>query len=247
MVIEGGGITLTCGDCLELMRDIPSGSVDMVLADLPYGTTQCKWDSVIPFGPLWEAYKRVCKPNAAIVLTASQPFTSALGASNIGDLRYSWVWEKTTATGHLNAKKMPMKAHEDILVFSQVPHRYFPQELKPLGKVVKRGHNGDNFGKSGTENFQEFTNYPRSLLRYPLDANKLHPTQKPVALMEYLIKTYTNTGEVVLDNTMGSGTTGVACLNTARRFIGIEKDPKYFEIARNRILSDEFSIAIESA
>jgi hypothetical protein len=144
-------------------------------------------------------------------------------------------------------QKMPMKAHEDILVFSQVPHRYFPQELKPLGKVVKRGHNGDNFGKSGTENFQEFTNYPRSLLRYPLDANKLHPTQKPVALMEYLIETYTNPGELVLDNTMGSGTTGVACLNTGRRFIGIEKDPKYFEIARNRILSDEFSIAIESA
>ena len=223
------------GDCLELMATIPSGSVDMVMCDLPYGTTQNKWDSVIPLPPLWAAYKRICKPDSAIVLTASQPFTSALGASNLAGLRYAWVWEKNAATGHLNAKRMPMKLHEDILVFSDAPHTYYPQGLQPLGKMVRRGNNGGNFGKSGTENFQEWTNYPRSILRFASDSGAIHPTQKPVALMEYLIKTYTNEGETVLDNTMGSGTTGVACANTSRRFIGIERDPEYFQIASDRI------------
>jgi len=242
------------------MRDIPSGSVDMVLADLPYGTTQCKWDSVIPFEPLWEAYKRACKPSAAIVLTASQPFTSALGASNIGDLRYSWVWEKSRPTDFLNAKRKPLKGFEDVLVFYKKPCTYNPQGTTPVERMVnntgtkKRAvsikENGDQafHGNVGAGSYaQTVTGYPRGILRYPQESVSLHPTQKPVALMEYLIKTYTNPGELVLDNTMGSGTTGVACLNTARRFIGIEKDPKYFEIARNRILSDEFSVAIESA
>lgn len=228
-------IRLIQGDCLEVMKQIPDSSVDMVMCDLPYGTTQNKWDSVIPLELLWREYRRVCKPSAAIVLTASQPFTSVLGASNLAGLRYAWVWEKNAATGHLNAKRMPMKLHEDILVFSDAPHAYYPQGLQPLGKVVRRGNNGGNFGKSGTENFQEWTNYPRSILRFASDSGAVHPTQKPVALMEYLIRTYTNEGDTVLDNTMGSGTTGVACVNTGRKFIGIEKDPKYFDVACNRI------------
>lgn len=227
--------SLILGDCLEVMKRMASGSIDMVLCDLPYGTTQNKWDSMIPLEPLWREYRRVCKPNAAIVLTASQPFTSALGASNLAGLRYAWVWEKSAATGHLNAKRMPMKLHEDILVFSDAPHKYNPQDLKPFGKVVRRGNNGGNFGKSGTENFQKWTNYPRSILRFPSDTNTVHPTQKPVALMEYLVRTYTDEGETVLDNTMGSGTTGVACANTGRRFIGIEKDADFFRVASERI------------
>ena len=230
-----GNATLYLGDCLEKMKEIPDGSVDMVMCDLPYGTTQNKWDSAIPFEPLWEQYRRVCKPSAAIVLTASQPFTSALGASNMAGLRYAWVWEKNAATGHLNAKRMPMKLHEDILVFSDAPHTYYPQGLQPLGKMVRRGNNGGNFGKSGTENFQEWTNYPRSILRFASDSGAIHPTQKPVALMEYLIRTYTQPGETVLDNCMGSGTTGVACANSGRRFIGIERERKYFDIACERI------------
>jgi len=228
-------LKLLHGDCLEMMKAIPDGSVDMILCDLPYGTTRNKWDSVIPFAPLWEQYRRIAKHNATTVLTASQPFTSTLGASNIAALKYAWVWEKNAATGHLNAKKLPMKLHEDILVFSAAAHTYNPQELVPFNKVMTRRHNGKNFGKSAKENFQEFTNYPRSILRFDNDSGRVHPTQKPVALMEYLIRTYTNIGETVLDNCMGSGTTGVACVNADRRFIGIEKDDNYFEIARKRV------------
>lgn len=223
------------GDCLEVMKSIPDASVDMILCDLPYGTTQNKWDSVIPFGDLWAAYKRIVKPDGVVVLTASQPFTSALVMSNPAAFRYAWVWEKGAATGHLNAERMPMKLHEDVLVFSDKAARYNPQDLQPFNKTVKRGHNGGNFGDSGRENFQEFTNYPRSIIRFLGDPKPVHPTQKPVALMEYLIRTYTNEGDLVMDNTMGSGTTGVACANTGRRFIGIERDKNYFEIARSRI------------
>jgi len=226
---------LFLGDCLDQMKQIESGSVDMVMCDLPYGTTQNKWDCVIPLEPLWTEYRRVCKPNAAMVLTASQPFTSVLGVSNISNLKYAWVWEKSAATGHLNAKRMPMKLHEDILVFSCGTCTYNPQGLQPFGKTVRRGNNGTNFGKSGTENFQEWTNYPRSLLQFPSDQNAVHPTQKPVALMEYLIRTYTNEGGTVLDNCMGSGTTGVACVYSGRNFIGIERDENYFAVAKSRI------------
>jgi site-specific DNA-methyltransferase (adenine-specific) len=224
-------VNLFLGDCLEVMADLPDASVDLILCDLPYGTTQNKWDSVIPFEPLWAHYKRLC--NGAVVLTASQPFTSTLTCSNLPGFRYAWVWEKASATGHLNAKRMPMKLHEDILVFGNAP--YYPQDLKPFGKVTKRGGNGGNFGTSGTENFQEFTNYPRSILKFTNDPKPVHPTQKPVALMEYLIRTYTNEGDTVLDNCMGSGTAGVACMNTGRKFIGIERDGKYFEVATRRI------------
>lgn len=227
--------TLLHGDCLELMSTIPAGSVDMVMADIPYGTTACRWDSVIPFGPLWGAYRLACKPNAAIVLTSAQPFTSALGASNLSNLRYSWVWQKENATGHLNAKRMPMKLTEDVLVFYSEQPTYNPQGTVACNKVVRRGGNGSCYGASGNEFVQTVEGYPRNVLRFPRDANKIHPTQKPVALMEYLIRTYTNRGETVLDNTMGSGTTGVACANSGRRFIGIEKDETYFGIASDRV------------
>lgn len=226
-------MNLIHGDCLEMMKLIPDGSVDMVLCDLPYGTTQNKWDAVIPFDQLWVEYHRICR--GAIVLTSSQPFTSIMVASNLVDFKYAWVWEKSAATGHLNAKRMPMKLHEDINVFCKGSAPYNPQDLKPFNKTVRRGSNGSNFGESGNENFQEFTNYPRSILRYPTDPKPVHPTQKPVALMEYLIRTYTNEGDTVLDNTMGSGTTGVASVNTGRKFIGIERDDKYFAIAQKRI------------
>lgn len=227
------------GDCLQLMSLIPDSSVDMVLCDLPYGTTRNKWDTAIPLDDIWAEYKRVLKPDGLAVLNASQPFTSALVMSNLDFFRYAWVWEKASATGHLNAKRMPMKIHEDILVFSGKPSRYHPQGLQPFGRTVKRGHNGSNFGESGRENFQEFTGYPRSVIRFPGDPKPVHPTQKPVALCEYLIRTYTNEGDVVLDNCMGSGTTGVACVNLGRRFIGIElndtPEMPYFTIATNRI------------
>lgn len=221
------------GDCLELMKSIPDASVDMILCDLPYGTTQNKWDAIIPFTELWREYGRIC--SGAIVLTASQPFTSAMVMSRPDWFRYSWVWEKSSATGHLNAKRMPMKLHEDILVFSRKPAPYNPQGLLPFNKMTKRGNNGSNFGKSGAENFQDFTNYPRSILRFGSDTKPVHPTQKPVALMEYLIRTYTNEGDTVLDNCMGSGTTGVACMQSGRKFIGMEMDAGYFEIAKGRI------------
>lgn len=224
------------GDCLELMATIPSGSVDMVMCDLPYGTTACKWDSVIPFEPLWAAYRRVCKPNAAIVLTANFPFSATLTSSNLAAFRYCWVWEKGKPVGHLRAKLQPMRAHEDVLVFGFKSPRYYPQGLIPITPTLrKRTNTGGNYGKqAGMPSVQKDTNYPRTVIRFPSEEG-LHPTQKPVALMEYLIKTYTTEGETVLDNTMGSGTTGVACGNTGRRFVGIERDPAYFQIASDRI------------
>lgn len=228
---------LLLGDCLEKMKEIPDGSVDMVMCDLPYGTTQNKWDSVIPLEPLWREYRRVCKPNAAIVLTAQTPFDKVLGCSNLAMLKYEWIWNKTRATGHLNSKLAPMKDHENILVFYASPPTYNPQGLvrKAVPTIRKGGDNGTNYGKSDKDAIQEFENYPRTTLRMPSEGKTDHPTQKPVALMKYLIRTYTNEGETVLDNTMGSGTTGVACVNTRRRFIGIERDETYFAIAKKRI------------
>ena len=225
---------------MELMSEIPGGSVDMVLCDLPYGTTRNKWDSVIPLHSLWSHYRRVCKPGAALVFTAAQPFTTILGASNLAWLRYAWVWRKNNATGHLNAKRMPMKDTEDVLVFYDKAPVYHPQGLAPYGKMGRRGGNGECYGKSGTSNMQEFTGYPRTCLDIPYDApaeRGAHPTQKPVQLMEYMVRTYTDEGAVVLDNTMGSGTTGVACVRTGRRFVGIEKDSQYFETAKARLES----------
>jgi site-specific DNA-methyltransferase (adenine-specific) len=223
------------GDCLDVLKTLPYRSVDMVLVDLPYGTTQNKWDSVIPLDKLWAAYGAIVKEGGALVFTASQPFTSTLVSSKPEWFKHEWIWKKNTATGHLNAKRMPMKLHESVVVFCQGPNPYYPQGLQPYGKITRRGHNGDNFGASGTENLQEFTNYPRSILEFSLDTPKLHPTQKPIALMEYLIRTYTREGETVLDNCMGSGSTGVACVNTGRNFIGIEQDQKYFQISQERL------------
>jgi DNA modification methylase len=240
-------INLMHGDCLELMKSIPDGSVDMVLTDPPYGTTACKWDSVIPFEPMWAQLKRATKRNGAIVMTASQPFTSVLGASQVNMLKYCWYWRKSRATGHLNAKKMPMKDIEDVLVFYSAPPTYNAQGVIPLGKVQKnsasdmaRGVTSDatsvvTGGITRKEYTQDFTNYPRQVLDFSSDGATVHPTQKPVALMEYLIRTYTNEGETVLDFTMGSGTTGVAAKNLNRSFIGIELDETYFNIAKERI------------
>lgn len=228
------------GDCLDLMAQIPDGSVDMILCDLPYGTTACKWDTVIPFEPLWEQYKRLIKKNGAIVLFGSQPFTSALVMSNPKWFKYQWVWEKSKASGYLNAKIMPMMAHEDILVFGEGRVTYNPSMVK--GEPYNKGtahRPTEVYGKqvATTVKSDSGDRYPRSVAYFVTAERegKLHPTQKPVALLEYLIKTYTNPNEVVLDNTMGSGTTGVACENTNRGFIGIERDEKYFDIAEKRI------------
>lgn len=228
-------IWLMLGDCLERMKEIPDGSVDAVICDPPYQVTACKWDTIIPLEPMWEQLKRIIKPNGAIVMTASQPFTTTLIASNMKMFKYCWVWEKTAATGHLNAKRMPMKNAEDVLVFYSKQPTYNPQGLKPLGKVVRRGSNGGCYGKSGNENLQEFTNYPRTIQKFASEGKTVHSTQKPVALMEYLIRTYTNEGETVLDFAFGSGTTGVAAKNLNRSFVGIEMDENYFEIAKKRI------------
>lgn len=231
-------IQLYHGNCLEKMKNISDKSIDMILCDLPYGTTQNKWDSIIPLEPLWQQYKRIIKDNGAIVLFAQTPFDKVLGASNLKMLKYEWIWNKKLGTGHLNAKKMPMKQHENILVFYKKLPTYNPQmrEGEPYYKTPST--TSSNYGKQiamgGTSNGER---YPISILDFSNANrnNRLHPTQKPIALLEYLIKTYTNEEEIVLDNTMGSGSTGVACINTNRKFIGIELEEKYFNIAKNRI------------
>lgn len=242
MSIPPSKSVLLQGDCLEVMKRIPSGSIDMILCDLPYGTTACKWDVVIPFEPLWAAYKRIAKPDAAIVLHAQTPFDKVLGASNLAMLKYEWIWEKGTATGHLNAKKCPMKAHENILVFYSKLPVYNPQKTaghKPMNAVyADPKKTTEVYGlQQRLDNAKGATErYPRSVLKFSVvTLGTLHPTQKPVELAEYLIKTYTNENAVVLDNCMGSGTTGAACRNLGRRFIGIEKDPAHFATAKRRI------------
>src|SRR5574344_720945 len=227
------------GDCLEIMKNIADKSVDMILCDLPYGTTRNKWDSVIPLEALWEQYRRVIKPNGAIVLTAQTPFDKVLGCSNLQMLKYEWIWEKSKSTGYLNAKKMPMKAHENILVFYKRLPNYNPQYKngRPYSYNHEPGDSGSNYGTVGYSTVDIVTTrYPRSVIRFDVDRKaEYHPTQKPVALFEYLIKTNTNPGELVLDNCMGSGSTGVACVNTNRKFIGIELDEKYYDISCKRI------------
>lgn len=239
-------IKLMQGDCLELMKDIPDGSVDMILCDLPYGTTACKWDSVIPFEPLWEQYKRIIKENGAIVLFGSEPFTSHLICSNLPMFKYNWIWQKDKATGHLNAKRQPMRTVETISVFYKKQCLYIPQLSKKPPENIRpattKRKNIDNYGSMDKESVRGIPidmSYPKDILAFRAcfgDKGKSnHPTEKPVALLEYLVKTYTNEGDLVLDNCMGSGSTGVACINTGRRFIGMELDPGYFEIAENRI------------
>ena len=244
MDYKNESVWLMKGDCLERMKEIPSGSVDMVLADPPYGTTACKWDSIIPLEPMWEQLKRIIKPNGAIVMTASQPFTSVLVCSNLKWFKYDWTWRKPKGTGHLNAKKQPMRDKEDVVVFCSGQSAYNPQMetgtpyKEKSGLKGGGGYSGYGFDKR-TGNDNDGKRYPKQVLEFGVvERGTVHPTQKPVTLMEYLIKTYTNEGETVLDFTMGSGTTGVACANTGRKFIGIELDDKYFYVAKNRIIAE---------
>ena len=241
------------GDCLELLEEIPSASINMVCCDMPYGTTNCRWDTTLDLQRLWAQYRRVTTDNAAIVLFAQTPFDKVLGCSNLPWLRYELVWEKTHPTGHLNAKKMPMKAHENILVFYNKLPTYNPQ--KTSGHVRKTAvKRRDDTPVYGGQDFTELPydsteRYPRSVLTFPSDKqwSALHPTQKPLALIEWLIATYTNAGDTVLDNCMGSGTTGEACRNLGRRFIGMELDESYFSIAAKRILPTMATALCEAA
>ena len=233
------------GDCLEVMRDIPAASVDLVLCDLPYGTTACKWDTVLPFPDLWEQYSRIIKGNGTVVLFGTQPFTSQLIMSNLAMFRYTWTWEHNRAANFAQAPYMPLKSTEDIVVFSPATiaansknrMKYNPQGVKECDRICngKKANDHRPNRKAQGNYHQGITGYPRQIINFPKDAKPVHPTQKPVALLEYLIKTYTGPGDTVLDNCMGSGSTGVACLNTGRQFIGIEKDPRYFEIAKERM------------
>lgn len=233
-------IQLYHGDCLEVMKQIPDKSIDMILCDLPYGTTACKWDVIIPFEPLWEQYKRLIKPNGAIALFGSEPFSSKLRISNLHYYRYDWIWDKVRPSGFQIAKYTPMKRHEIISVFSKNTPYWNPikeKREKPIkGKIASKSDSSPLKYNDGIERTYTHKN-PQSIIVFSKqsDGKYVHPTQKPVALMEYLIKTYTNKDELVLDNCMGSGTTGVACVNTNRRFIGIEKDDNYFKIAQERI------------
>jgi site-specific DNA-methyltransferase (adenine-specific) len=245
-----GGVELYCGDCLEVMPQLDC-KVDMVLCDLPYGTTACKWDTVIPFEPLWTNYRRLVKGNGAMVFTASQPFTTSLIGSNLGSFRYCWYWDKGRVTGFANAKLQPLRCIEDIPVFYDSRPLYAPQNLVRINKIVRNGKGvggntlrtdvdaSEGRGKlrtTGSTYIQEFTGYPRQVVSFSSDSDKTHPTQKPVALFEYLIRTYTNEGETVLDNCCGSGTTGVACINTNRKAVLIEKDEDYCAITAARLL-----------
>lgn len=232
-------IDLRKGDCLELMKDLPDKSIDAIIADLPYGITRAKWDSILDLDLLWKQYERIIKPNGAVILFGSQPFTTTLINSNIKDFKYTLVWDKKMKVGMMNCKRMPLRQHEDIVVFYKKQPTYNPQMTKGKmrNKKIAPTKDFEVYGQiTPIDNFND-DYYPSSILEFS-NANqkaKSHPTQKPVELMEYLIKTYTNEGDVVLDNTMGSGTTGVACVNTNRKFIGMELDDKYFEIAEKRI------------
>jgi site-specific DNA-methyltransferase (adenine-specific) len=251
MQMEEPWAEMLLGDCLDVMGEIEDGSVDMILCDPPYGTTACKWDAVIPFEPMWAHVKRVLKKNGAAVFTASQPFTSTLVMSNVAWFKYEWVWEKAVGSNFATLKYQPMKEHENIVVFSKGVHNYYPikQPRKGSGKArLAYGNNGSVTGETtGSLTFAGFTpetydhdwRNPSSVQFFNNreSGRGLHPTQKPVALMEYLIKTYTHPGETVLDFTMGSGTTGVACMNTGRNFIGIEMDEGYMDIAEARIIA----------
>jgi len=251
MIKKYGSSEAWLGDSLELMKNIKSQSIDMIFADLPYGTTACKWDTILPFVPLWEQYQRIIKPNGPIVLFCQQPFTSLLVGSNIDEFKYMWYWKKSRPSGFVNAKLKPLKDIEEIAVFSSgktangsknnMP--YYPQDLVEVNKTWKRPKlYGDGKGVNSTreshklERRIEYTNYPRQILEYSQhNVGQLHPTQKPLELCEYLINTYTKEGEIVLDNVAGSGTVGMACLNTNREFLLIEKDEQHFETMNKRL------------
>ena len=226
-------------DCLEGMKELPDKSVDMILCDLPYGTTRNKWDSVIPLEPLWAQYKRIIKRGGAIVLTSQMPFAVDLINSNRDQFRYEWIWEKTYPTGFLNANRMPLKVHENVLVYYDSLGIYNPQGVK-FGKKAPTGTDSGNYGDYKTgfserDDRKGIINYPRDVIVFGRDETRLHPTIKPVPLFEYLIKTYTDEGDLVLDNCMGSGTTAVACIRSGRHYIGYETDKGYYDIAMRRI------------
>ena len=244
--MSGGKKEILLGDCLELMKDIPNGSIDMILADLPYGTTACKWDTIIPFDKLWEQYERIIKPNGAIVLTASNPFSASLISSNFKMFRHQWIWVKSKCGNFQLAKKQPLKYTEDVLVFAKQSVTYNPiyeQAHEATLNRRKYRFNGETSGinhmASGKYFFKlehgEDKIYPKNILFIDSNRKNTHPTEKPVELFEYLIKTYTNEGELVLDNTAGSGTTAIACLNTNRQFIVMEKEQKYYDIILKRV------------
>lgn len=243
-------IQLFHGDCLEVMKSLPDASVDMVLSDLPYGVLDCAWDRPLPLPPLWNEFWRVLKPSGAVVLTAVQPFTTFLISSQIDHFKYCWIWRKTKSTGFVHARNMPLRNYEDVCVFSRAGVKpinepgsrmaYFPQNLAalPTPKVIPaeiRTNGGVGGRRKHRSYVRTMTNYPAQVLEFPSVANPIHPTEKPVSLLEFLIKTYTTDGEVVLDGCMGSGSAGVACVNTNRSFVGIEKNREFFELARNRI------------
>lgn len=235
-------IKLIYGDCLVEMQSIPDNSIDMVLCDLPYGTTACKWDVVIPFEPLWAQYKRVIKDRGAVVLFGSEPFSSHLRMSNIKQYKYDWVWRKERGVGFQIAKYRPMMETENILVFCRNSPNYIPQMVLMDKPKIER-YASTSSGSSPIKYLKRGSRisthrYPKNVIEISRDSGRIHPTQKPVALLEYLIKTYTMEGETVLDNTMGSGSTGVACVNTKRGFIGIEKDADYFAIAEKRVFGN---------
>jgi DNA modification methylase len=235
-------IDLRLGDCLEIMKTIPSKSVDAIITDPPYGTTACKWDSVINFELMWEQLKRIIKPNGAIVLFGSEPFSSALRMSNIKNFKYDWFFEKDRETGFLNCKKQPMRKIELISVFYNKQCTYNPilrdkpiENIRPNKKVGKSQGTYGKFKHNSPRTIPLNKSYPTNLIKFSRDKNGKHPTQKPIELMEYLVNTYTNENETVLDFTMGSGTTGVACKNLNRNFIGIEMNENYFNIAQERV------------
>ena len=230
-------VKLYCGDCLELMKNIPDKSVDMVLCDMPYGTTRNKWDSVLPLDKIWKEYRRITKANSPIVLFSQQPFSATLINSNKKEFKYEWIWQKDNATGFLNAHKMPLRIHENILVFYRNTPTYNPQMrtgFKPY--IIRHNHTSSNYGaQTACVQTSEGDRFPIDIISFTRDKDKFHPTQKPVKLLEYLINTYTVKGGLVLDNCMGSGSTAVACVNTGRKFIGMELDETYFEIAKERV------------
>ena len=234
-------------DCLEGMKRIEDKSIDMILCDLPYGTTQNKWDSIIPLDKLWKQYERIIKDNGCIALFSQSPFDKVLGSSNLKLLKYEWIWEKNKSTGFLNSKKMPLKAHENILIFYKKPPTYNPQGLieKDIPTINKgdrgkkdRGAGGTNYGIATKDSVQKYENYPRDVLKFGVVMKPIHPTEKPTDLLEYFIKTYTNENDVVLDNTIGCGSTAIACLNTNRNYIGFELDKTYCDLANERIINN---------
>jgi len=247
----GMSVTLHLGDCLEVMRGMEAQSIDAIITDLPYGTTACAWDTVIPFAPMWEQAKRVLKPNGAIALFGTQPFTTALIASNLSGFKYSWVWEKTRPIGHLVVKHRPMQKTEDIAVFGNGRINYYPimeKRRTPITEVYRAG------GRRGTSQHMDYqqkghyrkvsdAKYPSNILHFA-GVQGEHPTQKPVQLLAYLIRTYTNAGDTVLDFCMGSGTTGVAAVKEGRRFVGVELDPTYFAIAERRIEQAQYQLPL---